>query len=86
MAQLLAVVDEAHIIDYTGPLLTKGEAALKKLKTHKIVTNNQTVITHDDNQECPVAYLHYSDMQMVEKSEEEEQEGQQIIAALIHSR
>jgi len=39
MAQLLAVVDEAHIIDYTGPLLTKGEAALKKLKTHKIVTN-----------------------------------------------
>ena len=31
-------------------------------KTHRIVSNKQDVVNHDDNQECPVAYLYYQDL------------------------
>ena len=34
---------------------------------------------HDDNQECPVAYLRYSDFEFIEKTEEEKQEAMNIV-------
>lgn len=40
-------------------------------KTHKLVANKQVLVSHDDNVECPVAYMSYGDIELVEKSEEE---------------
>ena len=44
-ALLNAVVDECNIIEYKGELLKKAEAALKKFKCKKVMTN----IMEDDN-------------------------------------
>jgi diphthine-ammonia ligase len=55
-------------------------------KTHKVVSNKQAMISHDDNQESPVAYLAYGDFALVEKTDEEKQVGEQFMNALIQHR
>ena len=38
-------------------------------KTHKLVANKQVLISHDDNVECPVAYMSYGEIALVEKTD-----------------
>ena len=40
-------------------------------KTHRIVSNKQEVIMHEDNIICPVAYLRYLELALEEKSPED---------------
>jgi len=41
---------------------------------------------HDNNSECPVAYLRYADFEFIEKTEEERQEAADIVQGLIDAR
>jgi diphthine-ammonia ligase len=41
-------------------------------KKFKIVSKKQEVIMHEDNEICPVAYLQYQDLELVEKSAEDQ--------------
>lgn len=55
-------------------------------KTHKLNARKKEMQVHDDNSECPVAYLRYSDFEVVEKTEEERQEAADIVQGLIDAR
>ena len=41
--------------------------------THKLVAKKQILVSHDDNVECPVAYMAYGDLELAEKTDEEKQ-------------
>ena len=41
---------------------------------------------HEDNDICPVAYLHYEDLQLEEKTQEEQDSDQALMSKLIESR
>ena len=41
---------------------------------------------HQDNDICPVAYLHYEDLELEEKNQEEQEADAQLMSELIESR
>ena len=40
-------------------------------KTHKLVSKNEEVVIHDNNEICPVAYIKFNELALQEKSESE---------------
>ena len=40
-------------------------------KTHKIVSSNEQVVIHEKNEICPVAYIKFNELSLVEKSDSE---------------
>ena len=42
-------------------------------KTHKLVSKNEEIIIHDNNDICPVAYIKFNELVLKEKSEAEKQ-------------